>query len=241
MAQAPGDGHHYFEEMAVAHVLGGLGESDGRLFRSHLLECGDCRARVGELRALAHDLADVERDERRVRAAKAIETKRREAEEANEEEAAPPPTVRRGFPRVAGLVGIMLILTLAGWVFMLRGTVSTQEAAVDSVQRAAAVLEFGQDVDSVAVLADGLDVRVRSHEGNLAVLIDGVTDDGVYVLSQLNAAGDTVERGHPVQATDGRIFLLAPLRQGARRVVVTAPDGDSRTDADERRLMEADL
>ena len=72
------DRHRHYEELAVTHVLGGLSESDGRVFRSHLLDCPQCRARVGELRRIANDLADAERDERRMRAAKAVETKRRD-------------------------------------------------------------------------------------------------------------------------------------------------------------------
>ena len=68
-AGEPGSEHRRYEEMAVAHVLGGLTPAQGRTFRSHLLECADCRARVGELRAIAHELAGVERDEERERAA----------------------------------------------------------------------------------------------------------------------------------------------------------------------------
>ncbi|HWB70969.1 MAG TPA: hypothetical protein VG452_02030, partial [Egibacteraceae bacterium] len=133
------EGHRYFEGLAVSHVLGGLDDSEGRVFRSHLLECGVCRARVGELRAIAHELADVERDERRVKAARAIETKRREVEEE-------PPEPSASSPRsvqVAALLGLVVIMGLAAWAFTLRGTVTNLQLAVDQLLKASTVRELG--------------------------------------------------------------------------------------------------
>src|SRR5688572_33317351 len=83
------DGHRYFEGLAVAHVLGGLDDSEGRVFRSHLLECGTCRARVGELRAISHDHADVERVELPRRPALAIATKRRAVQHESDDHRGP--------------------------------------------------------------------------------------------------------------------------------------------------------
>ncbi|MDP8971454.1 MAG: hypothetical protein M3N52_13335, partial [Actinomycetota bacterium] len=134
------EGHRYFEGLAVSHVLGGLDESEGRIFRSHLLECAACRARVGELRAIAHELADVERDERRVRAAKAIETKRREADDDPAvDKPQPPPRATR----IVALAGLMLIIALAVWSFTLRSAVSKLQNALDDRLEASAVMEFG--------------------------------------------------------------------------------------------------
>jgi hypothetical protein len=55
--------HGNFERLVVGHVLGDLPDVDASRFRSHLLGCRDCRARVAELRGIAADLADAERDE----------------------------------------------------------------------------------------------------------------------------------------------------------------------------------
>src|SRR5687767_13346777 len=113
------DGHRYYEGLAVAHVLGGLDDTEGQVFRSHLLECVDCRARVGELRAIAHDLADVERDERRMRAAQAIDTKRREGDDGGEESDETPDVTRAS--RITVIVGMVLVIGLSLWNFTLRG------------------------------------------------------------------------------------------------------------------------
>src|SRR5680860_1116525 len=129
------DAHHHFEQLAVAHVLGGLDDGDARVFRSHLLECPNCRARVGELRAIAHDLADVERDERRTRAANAVETKRREpdTERPSEPQLSPTRTVR-----VAMAAGLVLLIAMTGWNFLLRQNLERRNLDVVQLRTAAA-------------------------------------------------------------------------------------------------------
>lgn len=251
MTQDREEYHHPFEEMAVAHVLGGLDETDGRLFRSHLLECSDCRARVGELRALAHDLADVDRDERRVRAAKALETKRRETEEDDEETPVPQRPVRaRRVPTLGGVIALVLVLGLVGWIYTLRGTVAAQETLVDNVQTAASVIQFGDEAEIVWKM-DAVEATVSTRGGRLAVLLDGVPQEEGHVLSQLDADGAMLESGPPVEATDGRLFLLGTRHDEATQVLVTRPgsadggaDGNATGDVDptsQQTVLEARL
>lgn len=212
--------HQRYEEMAVAHVLGGLDESEGRLFRNHLVGCSDCRARVGELRALAHDLADVERDERRVRAARALETKRRDvAEEETDRDLA-----QRPFrPRVMTVLGVSAILALSAWNFTLRGTVERFGRDIDRSVEAAAVLEFGTSAE-VLHQADGVRGVTKVDRGALVLLIDGLEDGKVYGLYLLDAEGQAVFRT-PVGAKDRRLFSLIDLDASARRLVLTLPQG----------------
>lgn len=231
--------HRYFEGLALAHVLGGLDESDGRIFRSHLLECSDCRARVGELRALAHDLADAERDERRVRAAKAVETKRREGLEDDEDDELPAPATGPRYTRLLVLIGVVLLSGLAVWNFALRSTVANQQARVDNVTDAAELLELGRSAD-VAVLDDRVEATVRAEEGQAVLLIVGLPDDTPHGVYQLDS-GDEVLGRHPTTSQDGRIFLLVALEHGADRLVVTRPEEGMTPEPEGRPVVEAVL
>lgn len=217
------DKHRYFEDMAVAHVLGGLDESDGRVFRSHLLQCPECRAHVGELRALAHDLADVERDERRVRSAKSVETKRREdTDQEDEDDAALPPPATARVPRLLVLAGVLVLMGLGAWNLTLRNTLANQEAIVATVTDAAELLEFGDEVAWQAH-ADGVDATLRTDGGRLVLLVTGlVDDDAAHAIYQLDG-DDNVVASEPVEVSDGRLYYLVPLHADGRRLVVTRP------------------
>lgn len=216
-------GHKRFEEMAVAHVLGGLNQTDGRVFRAHLLECGECRARVGELRAIAHELADVERDERRVRAAKAVDTKRRETDDEGGDAPDPRPPNRLRQRLVAGLA-LLLVATLATWAFTLRQNVASLEAELNDRIDAEAVLQLGTDWDVVQA-RDGIEGVVRAREGELVVLADGLDEDEVYGLYVLGAGDDVAYRA-PVQAPGGRLLSVpVTLSADANQVLLTLPGG----------------
>lgn len=215
-------GHKRFEEMAVAHVLGGLNQTDGRVFRAHLLECGECRARVGELRAIAHELADVERDERRVRAAKAIETKRRETDEDDDEQSERRP--RSGLrSRVLAGVALVAVAMLAAWAFTLRQNVSTLETQLDARVDAEAVLHFGSDWE-VSQIRPDVEGVVRVRDGQLVVLADGLAEDEVYGLYLLGADDDVAYRA-AVQAPGGRLLSVPiDVSADARQVLLTLPN-----------------
>lgn len=241
------DGHRYFEGMAVAHVVGGLGDADGRVFRAHLLECSECRARVGELRALAHDLADVERDERRVRSPAAVDTKPREPVDPGDEDAEPsPPRPTRSpagahpwMPKTLVLLGLVALVGLAGWSFVLRGTVANLEAAVDSLTEASALLEFGEKAE-ITDLRDDLEATVSTDGQRLALLLDGVTTGQSYRIFLTDADGNVVEEDTPVEARNGRLFVLVPMIGDAARIVVSPARGGA-SGGPRERLMVAEL
>ncbi len=175
--------------MAVAHVVGGLSLDEGRLFRSHLLECTACRARVGELRAIAHDLADVERDERRERAAKRTETKARESDET---EVAPPPVTHRLRTRTTLLVaaGLTLLMALSSWNFLLRGRLQDVQAEAQRLRESATVLQRGQQWRTVTT--SGAEGEVRTREDELVIRVDGLAAEANYWLYVYDAQGEEI-------------------------------------------------
>lgn len=191
--------------MAVAHVVGGLSLDDGRLFRSHLLECTACRARVGELRAIAHDLADVERDERRERAARRTETKAREGQEPD----LPEPPVRRLNKRTTLLVaaGLVALMALSSWNFLLRGRLQDAETKMSQLRESVAVLRAG-DLWQPLKTATGVDGEVRDLEGDLVVRVDGLTD-GTYGLYLLDERDRVVDR-RLFEATNSLLYGFIP-------------------------------
>jgi hypothetical protein len=219
------DDHRYFEGLAVAHVLGGLDDSEGRVFRSHLLECPTCRARVGELRAIAHDLADVERDERRVRAAQAIDTKRRESEEETDDRAEPVPSPRSA--RITVIVGLVLIIGLSLWNFTLRGALTVQEARNESLVAAGVISESGQSWRLVRE-AEGVDGSMKYKGEEFVLTVDGLSPGQLYGLYVQNADG-AVAVHYDFQPEDGRLRQIFKLPADAVRVAITNPvDEDGR-------------
>lgn len=189
--------------MAVAHVVGGLSLDEGRLFRAHLLECTACRARVGELRAIAHDLADVERDERRVRAAKRTETKAREGEES--EPAESPPSHLRGRVTLLIAAGLTVLMALSAWNFMVRSRLQDAQDRVSSLRRSVPVLQEGQAWPTTRTSTDGIVGEVRTLDQELAIAVTGLVDRGVYGLYLLDADDNRVMFAS-VEATDGVVF-----------------------------------
>ena len=214
------DGHRYFEGLAVAHVLGGLDDSEGRVFRSHLLECGNCRARVGELRAIAHDLADVERDERRVRAAQAIDTKRRESEDEIDEQAEAPPSPRSS--RITVIVGLVLIIGLSLWNFTLRGALTVQEAHNRNLVAMGVIAETGEEWDVVRE-APNVEGTVK-HKGDEAVVtVEGLDAKQIYGVYVQNASGTVISSIELVRPENGVLRRPFDLQGDGTRITLTNP------------------
>jgi hypothetical protein len=228
--------HQRYEEMAVAHVLGGLDQSDGVIFRTHLVDCSNCRARVGELRALAHDLADVERDERRVRATKAVETKRRERGEDGVPDEPPEALFR---PRLMTVIGIAAILALAAWNFTLRGTVERFGREIDRRVDAAAALEFGT-AGEVLEVARGVRGQAKTDRGSLVLLVDGLSDGQVYGLYLLDSADKPVF-WTAVTPREGRLFSLVDFPEGSERVLLTQSENPPGAEPDGETVFSASL
>lgn len=215
--------HRHYEELAVSHVLGGLSESDGRIFRSHLLDCQQCRARVGELRRIANDLADVERDERRVRAAKAIETKRREDEDEDEADE-PIPTARGS--RVVLLVGLVVLIGLLSWNILLRQNQTTQNSRLDEARITADLLVDDRRAQATSPTGQfaAPPNKVVVDDSYAVVVLDGVEPGDVYAVYLLNENEVILDDPRVQQAVGDRMTLLVPRVQGLTDLVVTQPD-----------------
>ncbi len=207
----------------MSHVVGGLDDSEGRVFRAHLLECDECRAQVGELRAIAHDLADIERDERRVRAAKAIETKRRETDEDEPGPEELPPTTRAS--RIGVIVGLVLLLGLAAWNFTLRGTV---EQLVEANRR-------GSEVSGVLALGEAWDIvresqirgTVRKLDNKLAVHVVNAVPNRTYGVYVYDASDELIWTTPIPVPAESRFMILPEDDMGAAtRIVITDPGPD---------------
>lgn len=203
--------------MAVAHVVGGLSADQGRMFRSHLLECPSCRARVGELRAIAHDLADVERDERRLRTAKRTETK------APEDDGEAPVSVPRlsGRATLVMAAGLTILMALSAWNFVLRGRLQQSEQTVNLLRHSVGVLQDGEEWDVVQRSSPGVDGQVSTVDQQMVIKVDGLAEReyGVYVLSD----GQTIHSAL-VEATNSMVYEVVFNRDGiesADRVVLT--------------------
>jgi len=246
-ASRPPDQHRRYEEMAVAHVLGGLDESEGKMFRNHLLGCLDCRARVGELRAMAHDLADVERAERRMREVHSVDTKRRDGREDGrryrrdggpdvEDEDHPRTT---GRPRIATVLSVAAILALMAWNFTLRETVDRYDSDLARSGDASAALEFGEPGE-VLVQARGVRGVVKTDRNALVVLIDGLDNEQRYGLYLLDNDGRTLFRA-AVQPTSGRLFSLVDYPPDAVRVILTRPEQSPTADPEGTTIFSARL
>ncbi len=224
----PADGHRYFEGLAVAHVLGGLDDSKGQVFRAHLLECGDCRARVGELRAIAHDLAEAERDERRMRAAQAIDTKRRETEDDDPELEEVAETSRAS--RITVVVGLALLIGLSLWNFTLRGALTAAQRVNRDLIDAAVIQDSG--TRWATVRAEGsVEGSVTVKDDKFVLTADGLNPAQRYGLYAITG-DDEIPASYSFGPTpEGRIDQIFALPADVERIVISDP-GDGRPRAE---------
>ncbi len=211
------DGHRSYEDFAVRHVMGSLDESESSTFRSHLLDCAECRARVGELRSIASDLAEVERTERRERAARLVETKEREADPDDDAGLLREPS--RG-TRILAVAGVVLIVLLSIWNFVLRGQNTSLDAFAGALQESAEVINFG-DPWTTERIAAGVQGIARIEDGQLAVMVRGTDDDAEYEVALYDAEGALL-RTYRTPSTDGQVrWFGGPLPAEAATVAVT--------------------
>ncbi|WP_370326815.1 hypothetical protein [Euzebya sp.] len=220
--------HRPYEDYAVRHVMGSLDEAESGAFRSHLLDCGECRARVGELRSIASDLAEVERAERREKAARLVETKEREDEpdtDFGDFDEGPSRTIR-----VLAIAGLLLIVVLSVWNFVLRGQNSGLEGVIDDLQAAAATINLGEPmaVDDVAPRHEGA-ARV-GERGEIAAVVRGTDDDDTYQVNLYDANGSVVDT-RVVRSVGGQVsfFGAGPFRTEVTRVELAENRGNGQT------------
>jgi hypothetical protein len=211
------DEHRSFEDYAVRHVMGSLDEAESSTFRSHLLDCAECRARVGELRSIASDLVEVERSERRERAARLVETKERESEPDEDDGLLYEPP--RG-TRVLAIAGVVLIVLLSIWNFVLRGQNASLESFASALQDSAETINFG-DAWTTDRVATGVQGIARIESGRLAVMVRGTDDQASYQVKLFDEDGGLL-RTYPTESTDGQLrWFGGPLPAEADTVSVT--------------------
>jgi hypothetical protein len=210
------DEHRPFEDYAVRHVMGGLDEAEQGTFRSHLLDCAECRARVGELRTIASELAEVERVERRERAAQKVKTEERAAEETP---TLPTRRASRG-ARAAVVIGMLLIVLLSVWNFVLRAGVEDVRDLATALQESSVAINFGQPWTEVEV-APGHDGVARELDDRLAVMVRGTDDDATYRISMYDARGDLLGSEQTTSVEGVVRWYGGPLPDEIARVDVT--------------------
>jgi hypothetical protein len=164
--------HHRFEELAVGHVLGGLSDDDATAFRQHLVGCRACQARVAELRDLASELAQAERQERAALRLRTETPTARALERPAEEDA------RRRFLRLALVaVGLIASIGLLLWNAHLRS------------QNATLVDTAGLREQTLATLGSGT-VVPATFAGTVTGVVATDGDAIAYSLAGLPSLGE---------------------------------------------------
>ncbi len=200
-------------------MLGGLDRGDADDFRSHLRACGDCRARVAELRGISSSLDAAAREERR-RAAEGPPPERRDGPVRQE--------ARRGPSRLAVLLtSTLLVLGFAFWNLHLRTSADAYLTVAEDRGAILRDLATGTLVD-----ADGLDVvagRVALAGSRVALVIadGGPLDSDERLVAWLLPLGASTDEAvvlavGPRASTEVAIRLA---RGGASELVVTRERG----------------
>lgn len=218
--------HDRYDELAVGHVLGGLTSPDATEFRSHLMGCPQCRARVSELRGLADDLESAAREER------AAQRLRVDALPRLSEESPPTPVTvdaRRRWLFVAAAAGMAVLVLAVVWGQALRfndAALTTRGSASDRVlaalaNGAAVPVETRALVTGVASYDEAAG-HVAISLGNLGGLADS---NQIVVWVESGTDGDlsweTVVELTPSQLVNERLALIVETSTSASAVIVT--------------------
>lgn len=236
----PPDHDERWDELALGHVLGGLPDADASVFRGHLAGCGQCRARVAELRSMASDLAAAEREERA--------TQRLRTQTESRREPAPPPPdpaddrLRRR-TLVAGAVVAVVLVLLTMWTAWLRDQNNELRQVAGAHARTLSVLGAGTSVPAqtsgsvTGVVAVADDVVAYS----LAGLPTPEPGERLVVWVERDGQMDDVAVHTPGQiaSEDGRLAATAGAADATRLVVTVErvlvpgePVGDHIVEAD---------
>jgi anti-sigma factor RsiW len=198
-----------WDELALGHVLGGLADADASVFRGHLAGCGQCRARVAELRSMASEMAAAEREERATRRLRTqIESRREAPPDDTDADAGGWVAGLRRRALVAGTIVVLAVLGLGLWNASLR--------AQNAELRDVAVTASQEGVTGV-VSVDG-DLVAYS----LANLPVPAADERLVVW--LEVGGEHVQRAvhtpRQIELEDGRLAATLDAT-GASRLLVT--------------------
>lgn len=238
------DEHGQFEELIVGHVLDDLSGDDAARFRSHLMGCRDCRARVAELRGIAAELADVEREEL---ARASVRTQLPRRVETDGDGPGPP---RIGIAQVTVAVVVVLLLAAAMgfWNLHLRAQSASYRAVAEA--RGDTVEGLVYDPALQADYRDGADGLVTGDGTRVSLALQGIPalEDGevltAWFLGVPDVSGAEVTQRVNVLRSDQRLDdLLAVTLQdpGARELLVTREPGATGPDPVGPTVVRVDL
>lgn len=153
--------HARFEQLALAHVLGGLARGDADDFRTHLRTCADCRARVAELRGISSSLDAAAREERRRVAEGAVPERR--AQDEQQRGAGGPGRL------AVVLVSLAVVLGFAFWNLHLRTSVDTYFRAAE--ERGAIIRDLATGTFAQDASLDAVSARVAVTGSRIALVV----------------------------------------------------------------------
>jgi hypothetical protein len=213
------DTHARFEQLALAHVFGGLQRDDSDAFRDHLRSCDPCRARIAELRGISSALDAAAREERR-------RSREQPAPRRERPEESPPRRSRLTRLWSAALI-MSLLLGVGFWNLHLRTTSGAYFAIAE--ERAAILrdLAAGEILEDPTIAA--LDARVALTPTRVVLLL---TDAGplgsderlvAWLLPMGSAVSDRVVLAVGPQP-DAEVAVRL-VRESARELVVSRERG----------------
>ncbi|MFW5933773.1 MAG: anti-sigma factor domain-containing protein [Actinomycetota bacterium] len=212
--------HEHFEQLAVGHVLGGLSAAEAATFRSHLLGCRHCRSRIAELRGIASDLADAEREERS-RGAVRTQAVRRAEEEAPAE---PRSRITVRHVTIAVIAVMVIAGAMAFWNLHLRTVAATYRSVVEEQAEALDVLAAGAELEPE--VAEDLAGIATTDGERVSLVLSGLEPlgEGEYLVAWLEDYPDGGSSAHriagPDQPEDG-VVAVSLRTGGAAQLTVT--------------------
>lgn len=231
--------HERYDGLALDHVLGGLSGRDASEFRSHLAACGECRSRVAELRGIAAELGEIERDERS-RARLQTEVARRD--ESEHAPAAPTRRLTIGHVTVATVIVLLLAAGVAFWNLHLRTVVGAYESVVTS--QSDALRELASGVLLEVDLAEGVAGRLAAADEQLAFTLAGLdtASDDVVAVWVTDEDGDIgLVTAAPADLLEGGTYAGVIDRDGVVAVTITREAGQPGASPAGRELARSDL
>jgi hypothetical protein len=167
--------------LVVGHVLGDLPGTDASRFRSHLLGCRECRARVAELRGIAADLADAERDEL-ARARVRTEAPRR-VDRPDDPFPSGGPRITVRHVTIATVVVVLLAAAMAFWNLNLRERSANYFAVAED--RGATLEGLANGVPLEVEFSPGTTGLVVADGQEVAITVSGVDapDNGEVLVA----------------------------------------------------------
>ena len=214
--------HDRYDELAVGYALGGLREPDASRFRTHLPSCQDCRRRVAELRGIAAELGDVERDER---SRSGLRTQVARRDETTTDSATPTRRLTVGHVTVATVVVLLIAAGVGFWNLHLRGIVDAYESMASA--QADALREFATGVVLTADYGNGIEGLLVGDGEEVALTVSGleVGPSQSVVVWRMDRDGEfaLVSRTPGDLVSDGNYATVVDIRDATELSVSVEP------------------